>query len=93
MSRAGRTRTGKAGDDAHSLIDALYALADIQSGLHDLQPRPMRRLSGDTDLGLVDDVIDALLDPEQAPHARRELRDALARVAQAVLDASSAEGG
>ena len=42
-------------------------------------------LDREIDIGLVDDVIDALLDPAQSEVARPILRDALARIAQHAL--------
>ena len=66
-------------------MDALYTLGDINAEINGLHAHPMRALDTDDDIGLVDDVIDALLDPAQSEVARPILRDALARIAQHAL--------
>ena len=67
------------------LIEALYTLADINVEIHGLAPKPMRHLDADEDVGLVDDVIDALLDPADIVYTRRVLRNALSAIAARAL--------
>lgn len=80
-----RVRSEHGRRDAEALIEALYTLGDIHSEVHGLRPRVQRSLDTEDDIGLVDDVIDALLDPAQVDVARPILREALARIAAHAL--------
>lgn len=78
-------RQGDERQEAEALIDALYTLSDIHAEVNALRAMAHRPLDTAEDIGLVDDVIDALLDPKQADHARPILREALAVIAKRAL--------
>ena len=76
------------------LAQSLYTLADINGDIRNLVPDRRRPVLERDDIGLVDDVIDALVDARQAPHARAILRDALALIARRALsDARLSDDG
>ena len=72
--------TRPAGDPV-SLIEALYTLSDITAEINGYALATPMGLSDPEDIGLIDDVIDALQDRQSGAYARTVLRDAVARIA------------
>lgn len=67
------------------LIQSLYAQSDQDTARVPLQPLARQPLKKDEDFTLVDDVLDALMDPVQVEIARPVLRYALKEIARAAL--------
>ncbi|MGJ8560450.1 MAG: hypothetical protein ACSHX3_09460 [Litorimonas sp.] len=73
------------GDNWPHLIQSLYAQSDHNADRVPLQPLARQPLNKDEDFTLVDDVLDALMDPVQVEIARPVLRYALKEIARAAL--------
>ncbi|MEM7729184.1 MAG: hypothetical protein AAF311_07900 [Pseudomonadota bacterium] len=67
------------------LITELYSASDRKACAEGRQPSQRRPLSRSEDIALMDDVLDALVDPAQAKLARPVLRHALKEIARATL--------
>lgn len=67
------------------LIQKLYAQSDKDFEQAPRQPPPRQPLNKHEDFSLVDDVLDALMDPIQVEIARPVLRYALKEIARAAL--------
>lgn len=72
-------------DEWPALIEALYAQSD--EGAEDTVKRvsPRKPLSNAEDIALVDDILDALMDPLQVKIARPVIRHALKEIAKTTL--------
>ena len=83
--RQGRSAGPDGGAEPLGLIEALYTLSDITAEINGGQATAPLGLTEPDDIGLLDDVIDALQDPQSQELARAALRDTLARIAQHTL--------
>ncbi|WP_298915112.1 hypothetical protein [uncultured Algimonas sp.] len=66
-------------------IRDLYTVSDMDAVRLGLEPDARKPLSCPDDISLMDDVLDALADPQQAKMARPVLRHALKEIARAAL--------
>ncbi len=73
---------GQMDDDPLALIDALYTLSDITAEINGQTTMERIGLVAPDDVGLIDDIIDALQDPQHGQHARSVLRKAVAEISR-----------